>query len=455
MSQEVYFKPVAGVGAVVGKTKTEQKVLDEQLKERERRAKAEFVRQQYQASEQERIRQEQFGLRKNAAANVAAILGLGGIAFNAAQQQELGKLIVRSNNLNEVETKFVNGWASRTSEFGNNPDGEFKLASQMVDPLTGEKLFDDAKQAQDSFRSKALFAALYKHYKVEQHVKDATDQHLETAREVLDAVFPKQDKAVANTKINETVNPSPEVEAQTEFVKAKAALELRIDLQKGIASTAVAGGMEPEAARVLAAEVTAAFLQEQSARDRILLAMKEEQVRVQNLLKKNVEPKQVASDKAQAQRVAAGVEVSRSQTNLTPQALAALDQRRAKEAELANGGIPKGPTNFVDGVYVDPHREAKEAAAKKPIENNQVAPVNIGRFDVDSEGNAIDDGVDLAQSGAAGVEAQKISGTRQGTDARVLSGTTKSDGIVVHGGPIQRDSARVLERNDLHPNQNS
>lgn|GEM_PF-6489319 len=352
MSQVPQFKYYegAGISGAAATTAKEREKLQEQFKAQERRARDEFIRQQYEAAKAEERLQVLRGDRASLLANIANVIGTGEAVASAVAAKELNELFVQSAKLNSVETPIVNQWASRTTNLPNNPFQDPQTLSGMVGP-NGEQLFSDPFQAQNFFRNQAMLAAVYQHYRADEATRTATDQHLKTAREVIDAVFPRKETAVANTQ----VNPSEEVERAQQLDQARQALDLRVTLQKEVTRTAIAAGMEQEQAEKLAAEVTAAFLHEQAQRHQILLEMKQEQARAQEELRQEV-TKDQAIKEAAAQRESHGVVQSRPAENLDAKTRAALDEQRAKAVQLNPDGTPKDPTKFADGAYVDPNR---------------------------------------------------------------------------------------------------
>ena len=430
MSQGVYFSHVSGVGPAAAKTKAERTKLADALEEEERRRLFADQLAETQAHYRLLDRQRQFGNLPYAdLSNVAA---LGAVVFTAAQQQVISDLAASTIPLNNVKTDFINSWASRTSTISNTPFRDQQLMAKLKGP-DGKPLFDDPSQAQEFFRHRTMIAALFKHYQVSDQVKAAAEQHLQTAREVVDSVFPKPGAAVANKKINEAVNPSAEVVQTAEFEKAKQALELRIALQTEVERNALAGGMSPDSAKILAAEVTAAFLREQASRDIILREMMEEQARVQTVLKE-MQTKQELAAQAARQRRTAGDDSVRPETNIGVDTQAALDQQRALEAEQGKTGPPNDPTIFADGAYTDPHRKKD----KPEVEKDQTAELDarIAAFDEQGRPSAV---LGAALGGAA-----ERGGKRHGPAARTVSTIETNgeigrvDGLGGHRfGPIQ------------------
>ncbi len=451
MAQEVYFKAYEGAGiSGAATTEAERKKLEAQLEEKNRRDKAEFVRKQYENYEREKNTQILRGDRASFMDNLAALVGTSAAITATAKNADLQKLFEESAKQNAITTPVVNQWASRTTNLANNPYRDKKLLAAMIGP-NGEQLFSDVAQAQAHFRNQEMLAAIYKHYQANQAARTATDQHLATAREVIESVFERKDRN--NVLANTQINPSHEVEQAQQLEKAQQALDLRVTLQKEIARTAMAAGMEQEQAQQLAAEVTAAFLHEQAQRDQILMDMKQEQVRVQNEMKIAATKTQAASLAAQQRGDLASTQ-TRPSVNLDEETQQLIRSQRISDPQLNPEGTPKDPTKFADGAYLDPNREQMKQEAKKEAEKDQVAPVDIRRYDVDPEtGRPVDDGVDLAQSGAAGSQAQREMGTHKGDHAKTLSGVTKVGQIDVHDGSLNRDTSRVLERNNLHPTE--
>lgn len=424
MSNEVYFRPVEGVGtAAQPKTEAERKKLEEQLKLREQQARAEFIRQQYAQAERDRIAQEARGDRPNAVTNLAKILGTAAVVSQVSEQ-----VLEENARLNAIETPIVTQFASRTDAIANNPYRDANLLAAMVDS-NGEYKISDANAFQDILRQQELLKRIFENYKANEELRTKIEQHLESARQAHDQIFPKSE--FDPTKDSGLVNKSASA------TQVQQTFEVRSGLHEAIARDAETFGSR--SSQQLAAEVTAAFLIEQARKIEVVRQINEERARQQEEIR-GVLTRQQAQDLAGQERQAqakkadpnAAVVGLHNGVNLDREQQLKIEELKRDPKAAAKAGItppPTGPNLDEQGNYIDPNRDKKEFD-KKP-EPVQVAPIDARVAAYDADGRATDDHTKIDSLGAELGQAADQAGVRTGkpTAVRPVS-TIENNGAV-------------------------